>query len=245
MEKLSLGKVTFDLCTLEELIINISDSISARTLQTVITPNLDMWYRIQNTSQYDCLIREFTKVIPDGMPIARALTRISGVHQSRVTGSDLLPSLILKMQGSGVHFCFIGGPPEVAKKCADIASAYGLVGSYLNAPMNLLGNSVSQKKLVEQVLEIDFDVLVLGFGFPLQEILSNNISKIRGSGIYLNVGMALLYLSGKKTRAPRILQRSGLEWLFRLLSEPIRLFHRYVISGPKAYILLRRKSRKV
>jgi hypothetical protein len=244
MRKIKLGKTVFDLGTLDELVDDLFNSLIAGDLQTVITPNLDMWFRIQASNKYDALIQGFTKVIPDGMPIANALTRLSGNDQSRVAGSDLLPSMISKMRGSAAHFCFVGGPTGVARKCSDIANSNGLIGSFLEAPMNLLGDAKSQEKLIMNVLEVDFDVLVLGFGFPLQELLCNKISKKRGRGIYLNVGMALLYLSGEKSRSPKFLQVIGLEWLFRLLSEPVRLFKRYVVVGPRAYLFLRKESRR-
>jgi N-acetylglucosaminyldiphosphoundecaprenol N-acetyl-beta-D-mannosaminyltransferase len=245
MNNVLLGKVLFQTGNMEELVKELKDSVEEMGLETVITPNLDMWYRIQKSTKYDDLVGRFTKTIPDGMPIARAISKISGKKQSRIAGSDLLPRLIVELQNSGRRICFVGGPKGVAEKCSEMSKTFGLLGSFVDSPMGLLQSHEKQEDLISRIVQIDFDVLVLGFGFPLQEILTDKISRRRGRGLYLNIGMALLYLSGDRARAPKWMQMLGLEWLFRLTSEPTRLFRRYVLDGPRAYFCLRNLARKI
>lgn len=94
-------------------------------------------------------------------------------------------------------------------------------------------------RLAERVREADVDLLIVGLGKPRQELWIDRYGAASGARVLLAFGAAADFLSGTVKRAPKQFQDLGLEWLYRLGTEPRRLAHRYLVDGPSAWMTLR------
>lgn len=173
-------------------------------------------------------------VVPDGMPLVW-LGRLRGYPlRQRVTGSELMDAFCRESGKAYRHF-FYGGGPEVAERLARVLhEKHGIVvvGTY-TPPFHPL--SEAERKELASILEkTSPDVLWVGLSTPKQENWMHEQRYRLRVPVMLGVGAAFDMNSGNSRRAPKWMQELGLEWLFRLASEPRRLWRRYLITIPKA-----------
>jgi len=166
---------------------------------------------------------------PDGMAIVWLL-RLQGFHQvRRVYGPDLMQAVCEHSLETGWRHYFYGGAPGVADQLSErLHNNYpGLkvVGTY-TPPFRELTEEEDQL-IITTINEANPDILWVGIGSPKQELwMSKHMSKVNVP-VLIGVGAAFDFLSGKKKQAPLWIQRTGFEWLFRLIQEPKRLWQRY------------------
>lgn len=166
---------------------------------------------------------------PDGMPTVW-LARLAGYkHVSRVYGPDLMDNTCRISVERGWRHFFYGGAPGVAEDLAARLDAkypgLQVVGIY--APPFRPLTSEEDRNVVERINQARPDIVWVGIGSPKQEYwMQAHLGQVEAP-VLAGVGAAFDFLSGRKKQAPRWLQRSGLEWLFRFASEPGRLWRRY------------------
>ncbi len=184
---------------------------------------------------------EFKKILnnallntPDGMPMVW-VGKIQGFKEmSRVYGPDLMLAVCqASVEKKYSHF-FYGGADGVAErlkqKLTERFPGLNVVGTY-TPPFRLL-NEQEEHQLIEQVKELKPDIFWVGLSTPKQEkFMAEYLHKL-DTKLMIGVGAAFDIHSGKVKQAPRWMQRTGLEWLFRLLQEPRRLWKRYLINNP-------------
>jgi N-acetylglucosaminyldiphosphoundecaprenol N-acetyl-beta-D-mannosaminyltransferase len=188
-------------------------------------------------SQRDELLRQIHNraplVVPDGMPLVWLCRRAGYRQVDRVYGPELMLQCCEHARGAGGHF-FYGGHPGVAERLAErLESRFpGLkvAGTY-SPPFRALSEFESQE-IIRLINEADPDYVWVGLSTPKQEHwMAANRAALRAPAL-IGVGAAFDFNAGLKRQAPRWMQRAGLEWLFRLLSEPRRLWRRYLINNP-------------
>ena len=190
-------------------------------------------------SVYDDRIREAhenaSMVVPDGMPLVW-LGRLLGFQSiGRVYGPDLMASVFSRPELRKLRHYFYGSTPAtIDRLTAALASRFGefnLVGTH-SPPMRPVGFK-EDEEILSRIRQLKPDFIWVGLSTPKQEIwLFNHMRKI-GHGVGVGVGAAFDLLSGTTPQAPRWIQRSGLEWLYRLAAEPRRLFGRYLFVVPR------------
>lgn len=171
--------------------------------------------------------------LPDGMPIVW-LGKLRGHQLERTCGPDLMDHLLRSSgDGSLSHF-FLGGKEGVAERLAEryrnAVPGLRIVGCHTPPfrPMTPRENA----KVLTEIKTSGADIVWLGISSPKQDIwMRDNVNQL--SQTLIGVGAAFDFLSGEVRRAPVWMQKSGLEWLFRLLSEPRRLWRRYFILAPQ------------
>ena len=173
-------------------------------------------------------------VTPDGMPLVW-LSRLHGAnHVRRVCGPDLMPACCeLSVRHGWRHFVY-GGPPGIpellSERLRERYPGLNIVGAY-SPPFRLLSDQ-EDEDVVRMINEARPDIVWVGLGTPKQERwMAAHRSRLQAS-VLLGVGAAFDFNAGVKRRAPRWMQYSGLEWLFRLLAEPRRLWRRYLRQNP-------------
>ena len=166
---------------------------------------------------------------PDGMAVVWLLRLLGMKHVSRVYGPDLL--LAACQHSTKVHWkhFFYGGAPNIAELLAQrLAQRFPglkIVGVY-SPPFRPL-TMEEDKAIVETINASGADIVWVGISSPKQEIwMSQHLGRLNAP-VMVGVGAAFDFLSGNKKQAPRWIQRSGFEWLFRFASEPRRLWRRY------------------
>lgn len=173
-----------------------------------------------------------TVAAPDGMPLVW-LGRMAGYPVERVCGPDFMPALLARGRSQGSRHYFYGGADGVAEllahKMAEQYPGLDVVGTETPPFRPLVG--AENDAALGRINAARPDMVWIGVSTPKQDIwVAENRDRI-DAPVVLAVGAAFDFLSGSRSRAPRWMQRSGLEWSFRLLAEPRRLWRRYTITN--------------
>ncbi|MGO8798629.1 MAG: WecB/TagA/CpsF family glycosyltransferase [Roseiarcus sp.] len=156
----------------------------------------------------------------------------------RVATTDLFPVVAALAAQTGVTFYMLGGGEEVNRRAVE-ATLAAYPSLRIVGRRNGYFSRAEEAALVAQIARLKPDVLWLSLGVPLeQQFCRRNLSALRGVGIVKTSGGLFDFLSSAKPRAPAWMQRSGLEWLFRLALEPRRLFVRYLVTNPHALFVM-------
>ncbi len=179
-------------------------------------------------------------VVPDGMPLVW-LGRRSGHHlPRRVYGPDLLLEFCEKTAGRGYRHFFYGGEPGVPERVAESLKrrfpTIEVCGTF-SPPMRPL-HPQEDKQIGTLISRAAPDVLWVGLGTPKQERWMHEHRDQLQVPVLVSVGAAFDILSGRRKQAPRWMREHGLEWLFRLLQEPRRLWRRYLVYGAQFIVYL-------
>ncbi len=173
-------------------------------------------------------------VTPDGMPLVW-LSRLGGhKHVCRVYGPDLMLAECERSAEVGHRHFLYGGAPGVADTLKErLEQRYpGLqvVGTY-SPPYREL-TLEEDERVVRMLNQSGADIIWVGLGSPKQERwMAAHVGRL-SAAVMVGVGAAFDFHAGAKRQAPKWMQRSGLEWLFRLVSEPRRLWRRYLVDNP-------------
>ena len=178
---------------------------------------------------------------PDGVPLVW-VGRARRQQVVRVCGPDVMPALIDRGREIGARHFFYGGAPGVAERLAErLAETYpGLqvAGTY-SPPFRALSPEEDAAE-IELINAARPDYVWIGLGAPKQDLWAARQRAKLDAPVLLAVGAAFDFHSGGLRRAPAWMQRTGTEWLFRLLAEPRRLFRRYAVTNTRfVYLLLR------
>jgi N-acetylglucosaminyldiphosphoundecaprenol N-acetyl-beta-D-mannosaminyltransferase len=173
-------------------------------------------------------------VTPDGMPLVWGLKLLGVKGPTRTYGPTLTQILLDRAEVSSVPVGFYGGSPQVLDDLLEVARRRWpeLKVTYAHSPPF---RELTPDERQHEVAEINASgarLLFVGIGSPKQDRwMDSNRNQI--GAVMLGVGAAFDFIAGVKKQAPSILQRLGLEWLFRLLSEPRRLWRRYLVRNPR------------
>jgi len=172
-------------------------------------------------------------IVADGMPLVWMSRLIGRPLPERITGADLVWSICELAARKGYRVFLLGGAPGVAETAAQRLQERfpGLVIAGLAAPNLDTMSTDEEAQLIAQIRQSQADVLLAAFGQPKGELwLAKHITGL-GVPVSVQIGAALDFVAGRVRRAPRIVQCLGLEWAYRMLQEPRRLFPRYFADG--------------
>jgi N-acetylglucosaminyldiphosphoundecaprenol N-acetyl-beta-D-mannosaminyltransferase len=182
---------------------------------------------------------------PDGLPLVWVLRR-RGMRVERVCGPDFLPALADRGREIGARHFFFGGEPGVAEDLARKLSARypGLVVAGTWCPPFRSLTPDEDREEVARINDARPDFVWVGLGSPKQDHwLAEHRDRLDAAALFA-VGAAFNFHTGRVRRAPRWMQRTGTEWLFRLVSEPRRLARRYAVANTRFIALLFRDLRR-
>lgn len=187
----------------------------------------------QGDPQYRQIVNGAGMVTPDGMPLVWiGKLRGSKVIQ-RTYGPDLMLTVCAESQEKGYKHYFFGGAeqtmPLLLKNLKQKFPKLNVAG-YFIPPFRKI-NQIEEQNVIDQINSTNPDILWIGLGSPKQDFWMHNHRSKLNVPIIVGVGAAFDFLAGTKRQAPRWMRRCGLEWLFRLGSEPKRLWKRYIIGN--------------
>jgi N-acetylglucosaminyldiphosphoundecaprenol N-acetyl-beta-D-mannosaminyltransferase len=172
---------------------------------------------------------------PDGMPLVWAGRAAGARHMERVYGPDLLLSFCDLAKARGFSSFFYGGREGVANQLArrleDRYPGLRVAGTY--SPPFREPSAAEDEDIVRLINEARPDVVWVGLGTPKQELWMASHATRLDASVLIGVGAAFDIHAGLSPQAPRWMQRSGLEWAFRLGHEPRRLWRRYLYNNPR------------
>jgi N-acetylglucosaminyldiphosphoundecaprenol N-acetyl-beta-D-mannosaminyltransferase len=173
-------------------------------------------------------------VTPDGMPLVWGLRMLGIRSATRVYGPELTPVILAEAERAAIPVGFYGGSPEVVDRLvATVGERYpALDVVYAVSPPFREATDDEDQRTVDAIDASGCRVLFVGLGCPKQErwMMAH---RDRIDAVMVGVGAAFDFLAGTKKQAPAVLQRWGLEWAFRLATEPRRLWRRYLRHNPR------------
>jgi N-acetylglucosaminyldiphosphoundecaprenol N-acetyl-beta-D-mannosaminyltransferase len=182
-------------------------------------------------------------VTPDGMPLVW-LGQRAGFAVERTCGPDLIDRVLADSAASGLRHFFYGGKPGVAEQLSAVFEArypgVRIVGAR-TPPFREL-SSAELNETASSMSASGADVVWIGLSTPKQEFLMRRLAALTPATL-IGVGAAFDFHTGAVNRAPRWMQKVGLEFLFRLASEPTRLWRRYLIMAPRFVWLIVTRAR--
>ena len=209
----------------------------------VCIANVHMFTLAQRSESLAAAIKQATFVTSDGMPLVWALGRKGIADAERVAGPDLMDRLCGMAAAEAMPVRFFGGGEATLKRMvAELGKRYpALAIAGTEAPPMLPQEPVFDESVASRLRVGDARIIFVGLGCPKQERWMAMYAK-HVDAVFIGVGAAFDFMAGSLRRAPVWMQRAGLEWLYRLASEPRRLFKRYLVSNSLfLYYLLRRK----
>jgi len=203
----------------------------------LVTPNTDHVIRYHDDPAFRELYAQARYVLLDSRVVAGILRLTRGMHAHVCPGSDLTAS-VLSMLSPHDRVVLIGASAAQAQR---VAERYGLRDlQHYSPPMGFIRDQAAVERTLRFVEQHSpFRFCFLAVGSPQQELLACELRR-RGiaRGFALCIGASIDFLTGAERRAPRWMQRLGTEWLYRLLQNPGRMARRYLLRGPRIFLLL-------
>ena len=187
-----------------------------------------------DSAEFRQIVNGADLVTPDGMPLVWGLRWLGIKEAVRVYGPDLTPAVLRAAAALGIPVGFFGGAPAVLERLTAAAAARfpGLNVAFAESPPFRPLTDEEDQGYVERINRSGARILFVGLGCPKQEWwMAARRGRVRA--VMLGVGAAFDFLAGTKPWAPRWMQQAGLEWLFRLATEPRRLWRRYLRHNPR------------
>lgn len=226
----------------------VFDALAAGRGGWIATPNLDHVRRCATEPEVRALVARADLIVADGMPLLWA-ARLQGTPlRERVAGSDLVWLLAERAAREGRALYLLGGNPGAAEGARDrlVERWPELRIAGLSSPrVSELPTASEVDALATELERARPDLVYVAFGAPKQERVIEALRPRLPAAWWIGVGVSLSFISGEIRRAPRWMQRLGLEWVHRLAQEPGRLARRYLVHDlPFALRLLVHAARR-
>lgn len=236
-ERVELDGTGFDRITEEEVVAVVRDALAHCRGGRIITPNIDVMRLARADPGVRRLLDEADLIVADGMPLVWA-SRLGGTPlPERVAGSSLVWSLSAGLSRDRRSIYVIGGKPSAeeegdgATRAADrlAAACPGLrVAGAFCPDFGFENDAEAYGDMCAKVVEAEPDMVFVGLGFLKQEMVISRLRPSLPATWFIGCGAAVNFVAGDVERAPRWMQRTGLEWAHRLGTEPKRLAGRYL-----------------
>ena len=216
-----------------------------RASKAVCLANVHMLMEARRNPWYKDVLRKADLVTPDGKPLVLMLRRLGIMHQNQVAGMDVFENLCDLAEKANISVYFLGSTPEILNKMQQrISEEYPIlkVAGMKSIPFMSVDEirATKDEELIEEVNRSGAGIVFVCLGCPKQEAW---MSQYQGSikGVMIGVGAVFAMYAGLTPRAPHIIQHAGMEWLYRLIQEPRRLWHRYSSTIPPFLYLAARQ----
>jgi N-acetylglucosaminyldiphosphoundecaprenol N-acetyl-beta-D-mannosaminyltransferase len=219
--------------TSADVVDRVDELIRAGVPSYFITANVHYAMLTARAARLADVNRKAAFVVADGMPLVWASRWLRTPLPERVTGVDLLPALCERAALRGHRVFFLGGAPGVAEAAAERLCerfpALQIVG--VESPPYRQLSPEERQQQHDRIRAARPDLLFVAFGQPKGEYWIDENCEALGVPVSVQVGASLDFVAGRVLRAPRWVQRVGLEWAYRLWREPSRLAVRYLHNG--------------
>ena len=212
---------------------------NTRESRYVCVSNVHVTMESYDSTEYRAIVNGADLVTADGMPLVWALRLFGVAGATRVYGPTLTVHVLERAALVGVPVGFYGASPEVVARMLDVCQQRfaELRVAYAHSPPFRQLTAEEDGEVVREINRSGARILFVGLGCPKQERWMAS-HKDSVNAVMLGVGAAFDFLAGVKPQAPAWMQRVGLEWLFRLATEPRRLWWRYAYHNPRFVALL-------
>jgi N-acetylglucosaminyldiphosphoundecaprenol N-acetyl-beta-D-mannosaminyltransferase len=241
--RLTLGSIQIDHLTFAEALDAIVALCEAGAGGTVVTPNVDHVVQAEHDPRFKRAYDRASLSLVDGMPLLWAARLLGQRLPEKISGSDLVMPLLERAAQKGLRVYLLGGAEGIgqlaAEKMKERLPALQICG--IDSPrVDINGGPQAYAAIIEKVCAARPHLVLLALGAPKQEIFADECLELLRPAVCVGVGATLDFIAGKSVRAPRWMQRAGLEWLHRLFQEPGRLWKRYLLRDPEFAVIVAR-----
>lgn len=231
----------------DQVVASVFSSLNRGQGGWLVTANVDFLERAHGNPAMRQLYAGSDLIVADGMPLLWAARLLGNPIPERIAGSDLVWRLAEYAAREGRSLYLLGGAGDAARRAADALTSRWPGIRIVGWSSPGISSPVTPAELVpirEDLRKLAPDLVYVAFGSPKQEHLIHALRRDLPRAWMVGCGISLSFIAGDVPRAPRWMQRVGLEWLHRLMQEPRRLFPRYVMRDfPFALRLLIRSLR--
>ena len=229
-ERVRVAGCPVDCCSMNGAVVELCRRIDSHSRTHVVFVNAAKVVQYHENPALRAVMERADLLLTDGMPVVW-LARLKGIAlPGRVAGIDLMERMVGAAADRGYRIFFLGSTKEVVSRTVDYFKK--------NYPqLNVAGyrdgyfNSSEEQEINAEINDSKADLVLIGMSTPQKELWADrNFDKL-DSAICQGVGGGFDVIAGVTRRAPRWMQSSGLEWFYRLLQEPRRMWKRYVFSN--------------
>lgn len=232
--------VPFDTGTMKETADRAISMMKESGQHIICTPNPEIVMEAQTDSELMGILRAADMVTPDGVGILWASKYAEEKINERVSGYDLVINIFERMKDTDLTVYMFGGAPGVAAKAAEMMAIkyeglkiVGVHDGYFNAK--------EENNIIADIKKQKPSLLLVGLGSPKQEKWIYNNLRLTGAKLAIGIGGSFDVMSGNLKRAPELVCKLGIEWLYRLVKQPAR-FNR-MLRLPKFVLKVRKEMR--
>lgn len=242
--RISIGSIDVDALPREQLIeLILHDAFHASSTRVVATINAQFYVLADDDFVFrDCLQRsEF--VCADGVSIGMAARVLARRQVERLTGVDLVEEICRRGAAGKLRIFLFGGRPGSATQLAELLGERypGIaIAGIACPPVGFEKSAASLAAILREIEASHPHVVFVALGAPKQELFIDQYLRNLNVPVAVGVGGSFEIITGVTHRAPKMIQRAGLEWFYRLCQEPRRLWRRYLLGNPKFLLLLSR-----
>ncbi len=248
--KVNIVGAQIDCYSFEEVVdITLDRALAGSAPAYIVTPNAQHINNLQTDSLFRKIYSKAFLVVPDGVSIIWAAKFLKTPLKGKVSGSNLFEKLCERGASRSLRIFLLGGRPQAADRAAEILQqrypGLQIAGTYCPPP-GFESEPHEMAAIDRAIVDTAPDILFVGLGSPKQEKWIYDRYQYLKVPVSIGIGVSFEFVSGMVKRAPVWMQQSGLEWLFRMLVEPKRLWRRYVLGNPAfIYRVLRQKLGEV
>ena len=250
MKKEKLHKIFVSITSVNEVLSVIENWINLpwkeRSAHNICLANVHMCMEAIDCSEYRSIINDADLVLMDGKPLSVFMKLLGYKNSIQIRGEDITYKLCEFASENNYSIGFYGSTLDnLSKLETQVRIKYPNIKiKFLESPPFKVLNETENEYYLNKINEQEIDILFIGLGCPKQENWMH-VNKTKINSVLLGVGAAFDFISRNKKNAPIIVKRLGLEWLFRLISEPKRLWKRYLKHNPRfLYISLKEIIRR-
>lgn len=236
MDKQKLLNTYVNNVSMNETIQEIERLIAQDKKSYVVPINVDVVIKMEHDSYLREIVDKADLVLVDGKPLIWVSQIYKMPIKQKISGSDLVPLLCETAATKGYSIYILGGKDGVAdkakKRIIQQWSNINIVGTYA-PPFGFEKDEKELSEINERIAKAKPDILIVCFGCPKQEKYIYENIRHYNAKVSICAGATVDFLAGNVKRAPKWMSEHGLEWFYRFLQEPRRLFKRYFIDDLK------------
>ena len=221
MKKTTVLGVPFDTYTMDEAAERAVAMFDENGQHIICTPNPEIVMEARNDRELMGILKAADMVTPDGVGVVWASKYSEVTIKERVSGYVLVLNIFEKMHNGPHTVYFFGGAPGVAQKAAEMMEIK-YPGLKIVGVHNGYFDEKEERKIIADIKRVQPSLLLVGLGSPKQEKWIYNNLRLTGAKVAIGIGGSFDVMSGNLKRAPKIFCKLGLEWFYRLITQPTR-----------------------
>lgn len=243
MKRVNLFGISVDPLTTKQTVELVRKKIVNKVPTHLLGMNADKINGLGKNKQYDEIVKNADIINADGVSLIMAAKFLNKAIPERVAGIDLMQDLLKMAEKDGFTVYFLGAKHAVVSTLVDKMKEKYPQLQIVGYRDGYFGKEEWQS-ISDELKETQPDLVFIGISSPTKEFLIDYFMKQGGNSVFMGVGGSFDVLSGYIKRAPKWVRRSNMEWMYRFLQEPKRLFKRYFFGNVKFLISMLREKFK-